>query len=316
MDSAPQHPPLALIVNDQEWSLRSLESLLAPRGYAVLKAYTAQQALQLMRETSPDLVIIDFALPDQSGIDLCAQLRQDREIGPSVPIIITTAGRLSREDRIAALSAGAWDLLGMPLDAETFLLRIEAYLRSKFDADRAREESLIDELTGLYNLRGLMRRARELGADAYRNERALACVAFAPRLGTAGQPAEGGETEVRNALDAMARVFRLSGRVSDAIGRIRLSEFVVVAPGTGDAGALLLARRISNAVLSAQNGEESEVRVLAGYHAVPNVRESAIRPAALLAGATTTLRQIQMSPDGPTIRGYEGNGNGPSPDSD
>ena len=301
-ESAPSRPPLALIANDQEWSIRSLESILAPDGYAVLRAYSGQQAIDLAREGGPDLLIIDADFSDMPGVDVCRILRKDPRISPSAPILITTAGRRTRQQRLDALSAGAWDFVGLPLDAEELLLRLRAYMQVKFESDRTREESLVDPLTGLYNLKGLMRRARELGTDAYRHGRALACVAFAPEL--EGQDNE----ELWLAVDRLAEVFRASGRVSDAIGRVRLGEFVVIAPGTDEVGARKLAQRLVSAAEAAQRErpEPLALTLLAGYDAAPDLREASTQPAALLAGATTALRQSQAEQGGPAIQRYEG----------
>src|SRR5579864_9776616 len=63
----PSRPPLVLLANDQEWSARSLESILGPNGYAVLRAYTGKQVLDLARSAQPDLVIMDIRLPDMDG---------------------------------------------------------------------------------------------------------------------------------------------------------------------------------------------------------------------------------------------------------
>ncbi|UCC47423.1 MAG: response regulator, partial [Gemmatimonadota bacterium] len=304
-------PPLALIANDEEWSIRSLESILAPNGYAILRAYNAQQAIELARETTPDLIILDDKFPEMSGVDVCRILREDPRITPCTPILLTTAGRRGRQERLDALATGAWELIGLPVDAEELLLKLAAYMASKFAADQTREESLVDELTGLYNLRGLMRRARELGSDAFRHSRALACVAFAPDVPSANAAAEPGE-ELWGAVDRLGRVFKMSGRVSDAIGRIRLGEFVVIAPATDEAKALKLAERL---VRTAEITEDAEARlkVLAGYDAVSDFREAGIQPAALLAGATLALRRCQAEPGGEAIRRYDGDREGTTP---
>src|SRR5215218_5777770 len=73
----PRRPPLVLVANDQEWSARSLESILGPNGYAVLRAYTGRQALDLAKTTQPDIVILDSKMSDMTGIELCALLRED-----------------------------------------------------------------------------------------------------------------------------------------------------------------------------------------------------------------------------------------------
>lgn len=303
-DSAPLRPPLALIANDQEWSIRSLESLLTPRGYAIIRAYQGKQALQLARDTAPDVVIVDAHLPDMTGVEVCLGLQNLPRFPPYTPIFITTSGRWTRRERVNALEAGAWDYIGLPLDAEVFLLRLEKYLRAKFEADRALDEGLVDGQTGLYNLRGLMRRTRELGSDAYRNARPMACIAFAVS-NISGNGAMPEDDKLWSVVDHVARVFSTNGRTADAIGRIRLTDFAVIAPGTNEDGAFLMAQRIISAAESSRRDGLPGFALLAGYHAVGNMMRTGTQPAALLAGATTALRQNQAEPGGPVIRRYE-----------
>jgi PleD family two-component response regulator len=286
-ESAPSRPPLALIANDQEWSIRSLESILAPHGYAILRAYTGRQTLDLASETTPDLIVIHAQFPDMTGIE--------------VP--------RTRQQRLEALHEGAWDFLSLPVDAEELVLRLKASVALKFEVDRTREQGLVDNLTGLYNLRGLMRRARELGSDAYRHGRALACVAFAPDLSNGEDLSLTEDQRLWAAVDLMARVFKDTGRVSDAIGRIRFGEFAVIAPGTDEPGALKMARRLTAAIEAAERRNDvAGLTLLAGYDAVADVRESGTQPAVLMAGATTALRQSQAEPSGPAIRRYAAEG--------
>jgi PleD family two-component response regulator len=179
-----QRPPLVLIANDQEWSARSLESILAPNGYAVLRAYTGIQALERARTARPDLVILDAQMPDVHGVDVCRELRSDPRFSATTPIIITTAGPSGRTQRLEAYRAGAWEFLGQPLDGEALLLKLETFLKSKLEVDRIRDENLLDHPSGLYNMRGLSRRAREIGSEAVRLRQALACVVLAPEPGS------------------------------------------------------------------------------------------------------------------------------------
>src|SRR5919202_3972889 len=172
--------PLVLIANDQEWSARSLESILGPNGYTVVRAYTGQQALERAWTAQPDLIILDAQMPDMHGFDVCRALRGDPRFGATTPIVITTSGPSGRTQRLEAYRAGAWEFLGQPLDGESLLLKLATFLQCKREVDVLREENLLDSGTGLYNMRGLARRAREIGADALRRREALACVVFAP----------------------------------------------------------------------------------------------------------------------------------------
>jgi diguanylate cyclase (GGDEF)-like protein len=220
---------------------------------------------------------------------------------------MTSAGTTSRAERLEALAAGAWDFVALPFDAEEMLFRLDSYVGAKLFSDRLAEEGMIDPVTGLYNLRGLMRRARELGSDAYRHGRALACVAIAPHLNNGDAPGKADDTAVWQAVSRMAKVLQKSGRISDAIGRVRMGEFVVIASSTDAGKALRLAQRLQSAAESAaEDGDADGLSVLAGYDAVSDFRTAGIQPAALLAGATAALRQSQQDPNGVAIHRYEG----------
>src|SRR6476619_3085432 len=173
-------PPLVLIANDQEWSARSLESILGPSGYSVVPAYTGQQAWERARTAQPDLIILDAQMRDIHGFEVCRMLRSDPRFSATTPIVITTSGPSGRTQRLEAYRAGAWEFLGQPLDGEALLLKLDTFLRCKQQVDTLREENLLDPGTGLYNMRGLTRRAKEIGSEAFRRREPVACVVTAP----------------------------------------------------------------------------------------------------------------------------------------
>ena len=297
-------PPLVLIANDQEWSARSLESILAPEGYAVLRAFTGRQALERARTAHPDLAIIDCQLPDIDGLEVCRALKDDARFADTTPIIVTTAGPSGRAQRLEAYRAGAWEFLGQPLDGEALLLKIGTYLRSKVAVDDERDRSLIDQGTGLYSRRGLAQRAREIGSEAYRHSHPLACVVFTPvvegdeeeeSMGTPDQDQE------RQLGQAVGTLFRKAGRVSDAIGRLGPKEFAVIAPATDDSGVQQLVQRLRKAIESqpvGTNGHTDQVKLKAGYCVVPDFREAALEATEVLLRATTALRQLSLDSAG------------------
>jgi diguanylate cyclase (GGDEF)-like protein len=294
------HPPLVVIANSQEWHTRSLESILGPHGYAVLRAYTGKQAIERSVSALPDVIVLDTDLPDIDGLEVCRTLRSDPRISPSTPILITSPGHPTRQKRLAALRAGAWEFLGSTLDGEELPLRLDAYVRAKYEADRAREESLLDQLTGLYNIRGLARRARELGSQAFRHHEPFACVVFAPMV--EGEEQTASEAEMTAAVERLAKALRESGRVSDAIGRLGPTEFAVIAQGTDSAGAVRLAERLARAV---ENGSPG-LRMCAGYDAVENYHEAPIEPSDMLIRATMAMRLSRSdSHGGKWIRPFE-----------
>jgi len=296
-----------LIANDQEWSARSLESILGPSGYSVVRAYTGQQALERARTSQPDIIILDAQMPDMHGFEVCRALRSDPRLSVTTPIVITTSGPSGRTQRLEAYRSGAWEFLGQPLDGEALLLKLGTFLQSKQQVDVLREENLLDSGTGLYNMRGLARRAKEIGADALRRREALACVVFAPE--TDMETDEDAPTEELLRLsDQVGAVFRQVGRGSDAIGRLGNTEFAVIAPATGADGAIRLVDRLGTAVEATRipvRGGERSVRVKAGYCAVPDFAESSIDAVELLLRATTALRDLRRGGEEARVRAFE-----------
>ena len=299
--------PLVLIANDQEWSARSLESILGPSGYSVVRAYTGQQALERVRTTQPDIIILDAQMPDVHGFDVCRQLRSDPRFSATTPIIITTSGPSGRTQRLEAYRAGAWEFLGQQVDDEALPIKLATFLQGKREVDTLREESLLDAGTGLYNMRGLARRAHEIGADAFRRRDPLACVVFAPEAeGVAA--AESADEELHRIAEQVGQLLKRVGRSSDAIGRLGQSEFAVIAPATGTEGVLRLVRRLGTSIESSPipvRGGERSLKVQAGYCAVPDFAESPVDAVELLLRATTALRDLKRDGDAEQVRGFE-----------
>lgn len=271
-----------MIVSEHEWAARSLESILAPRGYAVLRAYNARQAIERAGGSNTDAVFIDCRLPDMSGTTLCQTLLESELVARSTPVMLVTTGAATREDRIEALNAGAWELISQPIDAEELLLRVERFIRAKLEVDHAAEEALIDAVTGLYSWHGIARRVRELAAAAERFGRPLACVVFAP---DGEEP--GSRLEERGFLSSTAARLREATRRSDVIGRIGAREFAIVAPDTSPEGAQVLAKRLR---AGETNGGVPRGGGRAGVYAIDDLKATGIDPLELIVQATLASR--------------------------
>lgn len=241
--------PLILIANDQEWTARAIESILAANSYRVLRTFTARETLELARVVDPDLVILDQQLPDFSGVEVCRQLRADERFGAALPVVITTAGPSGRQQRLAANTAGAWEFFGQPLDAEALLHKISVYLAAYREVKRLRHVGLVDQVTGLYSRAGLSRRATEVLSEARRAGTSVACVGW-----SLSQPID------EEGLDRAAALLRVQGRAADAYGRLSAADFAVVAPNTAATGAERLAERVNEIFLRHGAADAASVR--------------------------------------------------------
>jgi PleD family two-component response regulator len=282
--------PTVLLIEDQEWTARSIESILRPANFAVFKTYTGRQGLEVARKVRPDLVLVDLHLPDMAGKDVLGELTGLRSIGATTPLAVITSGHVTQADKLGVLREGAWDVFTAPFDPEELTLRINTWTRAKQEADRARDASLVDHLTGTYNFDGLSRRVREIAAESRRYERPLACIVLGEPLEQDPARNMPSENDVdRRVVEALQEVCR----VSDAVGRVRDREFIVVAPSTDDDGAAVLARRI----LDALDEAVSESQIRAGVYSVKRSSKEPFDLTDLLGPATAALRKAQAGKD-------------------
>ena len=122
--TVPERPTRILVVDDEDQIRRALKSILSTRGYTLEMAATADEALLKAIDVPPDLVVLDLALPDRSGVEVCRELRT----WMSAPILILSV-RANEADKIEALDEGADDYLTKPFSAGELLARISALLR-------------------------------------------------------------------------------------------------------------------------------------------------------------------------------------------
>ena len=114
-----------LIVDDEPHIVELASLYLGNDGYTTLSAHDGLQALSMIQEHHPDLVVLDIMLPKLDGWEVCRRLRQD---GNNVPIIMLTA-RGEDVDRIVGLELGADDYVVKPFNPRELVARVKAVLR-------------------------------------------------------------------------------------------------------------------------------------------------------------------------------------------
>ncbi len=119
--------PLILVVEDEAPQAEMLRYNLEKEGFRTAHATDGEEALLLVKEETPDLVLLDWMLPELSGIDVCNTLRRAKATR-AVPIIMLTA-RGEEADRIRGLETGADDYLVKPFSPKEMIARIHAVLR-------------------------------------------------------------------------------------------------------------------------------------------------------------------------------------------
>ncbi|CAA9430420.1 MAG: Phosphate regulon transcriptional regulatory protein PhoB (SphR) [uncultured Rubrobacteraceae bacterium] len=114
-----------VLIVDDEPNIREVVGLYLRRdGHAVVSAADGEEALELFRSSSPDLVVLDLMLPKVNGLEVCRRIQAERR----VPLIMLTA-RGAEEERIAGLGLGADDYVVKPFSPRELAARVAAVLR-------------------------------------------------------------------------------------------------------------------------------------------------------------------------------------------
>jgi two-component system, OmpR family, KDP operon response regulator KdpE len=129
--------PTILVIDDEPQILRALKTILGSKQFTVLTANRGEDGLALAATQNPDLIILDLSLPDMSGMEVCARIREWSQ----TPVIILSV-RDRESDKVTALDLGADDYLTKPFGIEELLARIRVALRHSIK-DGSPQQSVI-----------------------------------------------------------------------------------------------------------------------------------------------------------------------------
>lgn len=225
-------------------------AMLADEGHAIVRAEDGREALRLVLETGPQVVIADWEMPGLSGREVCAALRQSKETAHTHAIVLMD--RAENAWIVDALRAGADDHVVRPVDRQILVARLDAArrligLREQVEQDReeirrfAAQQAVLnrklqrmalhDELTGIGNRRAAMEHLQREWGDVQRHRRPLVCMLididhFKQVNDTYGHDV--GDAVLRET----ARVMTAGLRTGDIVCRFGGEEFLAICPDT------------------------------------------------------------------------------------
>ncbi|HDQ04131.1 MAG TPA: response regulator [Deltaproteobacteria bacterium] len=116
-----------LAIDDEKMNREFYCGLLQDKGYDVLKAENGEDALDILRKESVDLVLLDVMMPGISGFDVLKSIRENKKL-QSLPVIIIT-GLADKENRLKGLQLGADDFITKPFDVDELLVKVSSQIK-------------------------------------------------------------------------------------------------------------------------------------------------------------------------------------------
>ena len=237
-----------LVADDSSVFRKFIEHALSGKNYKLLFAQTGREAIDLFSQHDPHIAIVDWAMPDMNGGDICRHIRAAGK--PSYTYVVIVTAGTEKERRVAGLAAGADDYLTKPFDADELVARLGvgsriAQLHQEL-AEKNRllgELALTDSLTGLPNRRAVEEWAgHQLSAAA--RHRFSFWVVFADLDNFKKVNDSFGHHAGDTVLKQFANLLRQSSRRSDICARIGGEEFLFVLTHNTETSARAVIERI------------------------------------------------------------------------
>jgi len=133
-----------LIVDDMEPNIRVLTAKLEAEYYQVICAMNGEDAIEMARNNSPDLILLDVMMPVMDGFQTCRRLKND-PLTQHIPVVMVTALD-GQQDRVLGLQAGADDFLSKPIDDIALFARVRSLLRLNAGLEELRSHLVVNQL--------------------------------------------------------------------------------------------------------------------------------------------------------------------------
>ncbi len=212
-------PVRVMVVDDERNILDIVRFNLEVEGYEVFTAADGMEALSMVHEVAPDLILCDIMMPELSGLEVCRRLKADGRTN-QIPIVMLSA-KAQSQDKLDSIAAGADDFVTKPFDFSDLVARI------KVNLIRARQKKDVSPLTGFPGSISIEAEIKE----RIKRQDGFACLYvdmdnFRPFNEVYGFPL--GDQAIKLLADIIDEAVRKEGNVEDFIGHGGGDDFVVI----------------------------------------------------------------------------------------
>ncbi len=138
MQTLQKHEQHLLIVDDQPKNIQVIGTIIRGKGYLASFAQSGREALELVKQNPPDLILLDIMMPEMDGFETCRRLKENPET-KNIPVIFLSA-LSDTMDKVQGFELGAVDYLTKPIQREEFLIRIQTHLEIQMHRKHLEEE--------------------------------------------------------------------------------------------------------------------------------------------------------------------------------
>jgi len=258
-----------LITDDEKFNLDILGGILSP-NYNILISRNGTRALELAKQNTPDLILLDIVMPDMSGFEVITKLKDSNDT-VNIPVIFIT-GLSDPADEEKGFFLGAVDYITKPFNKAIVKARVNTHIKIIDQMRTIERIGLIDPLTRVANRRGFENRFNAEWGRAVREQTSISFLImdidkFKNYNDTYGHQ-QGDE-----ALKTFAEISTNSiNRSNDFIARWGGEEFVILLPGTDTNGAEEIAEKVRKNIeastITTEDGETTKITVSIGANSV------------------------------------------------
>jgi diguanylate cyclase (GGDEF)-like protein len=258
-----------LITDDEKMNVDILGGILSPM-YNLLISRNGTRALEIAKANKPDLILLDVLMPDMTGFEVIAKLKES-DITDKIPVIFIT-GLTSTDDEEKGFFLGAVDYITKPFNKAIVKARVNTHIKIVDQMRTIERIGLIDPLTKISNRRGFENRLNAEWGRSVREARPISILImdidkFKTYNDTYGH--QQGDAALKSFAETMSETLK---RPVDFCARWGGEEFVILLPGTSADGAAEVAERVREnveaSIIDTEDGGMTKITVSIGVNSL------------------------------------------------